>query len=501
MGVGFTSQELERPIIGIANSWGEVNPAAVHLNRVAAAAKAGVRAAGGTPIEFVISSLCGGMSGGGKIQRYSFATRDIIVDYLEAVGKVQHFDAMVFIPVCDWVVPAHLIAAAKLNIPSVVVTGGYMRPVRFGGEEICAFDVLSKLGELKSGKISKEEFEVIEKTACSGSGGCPQMGTANTMAVIAESLGMTLPGNSSTVGSDNHLLRIAFNAGLQVLNLYKSNTKPSDIMTLQALQNAIKVYLAVGGSTNAIHQLLDLAGSLGLQLSLDTFDELSRITPTIANIKPTGEYNLKDLEEAGGLPAVMKELQHFLNLNVLTVTGQTLNKNILTAMVTRREVIFPISSPLHIIGGIAVLKGNLAPDGSIVKQVTVPKMMLECKGPAKVYDNEEDAIFALENNEIKSRDVVVIRYLGDKAEPGEIVRFLRLLRGMNLDKSIAAVTDGRLAGSDKGCAIAHVQPEAAEGGPISIVKNNDQIQIDITNRELNLLISDSELKSRLSNLN
>ncbi|MHA2065450.1 MAG: dihydroxy-acid dehydratase domain-containing protein, partial [Candidatus Thorarchaeota archaeon] len=228
MGLGYTSQELDQPIIGIANSWGEINPAAIHLKRVASAAKAGVRAAGGTPIEFIISSLCGGMSGGGTAQRFSFATRDIIVDYIEAVARVQHFDALVFIPVCDWVVPAHLIAAAKLDVPSIVVTGGYMMPRRHGKEEICAFDVLSKLGEVKSGIITKEEFEVIEEVACSGSGACPQMGTANTMAVTAEALGMTLPGNSTTSGPANELLRTAYRSGMQVLSLLKNNTKPSN---------------------------------------------------------------------------------------------------------------------------------------------------------------------------------------------------------------------------------------------------------------------------------
>jgi dihydroxy-acid dehydratase len=407
---------------------------------------------------------------------------------------------MVMIPICDWVVPAHLIAAAKVDIPSIVVTGGYMMPKPHGDEEICAFDVLSKLGEVKSGTLTKEEFEIIEEVSCTGSGACPQMGTANTMAVIAEALGMTYPGNSTTAGPDNELLRTAYRSGEQVLNLLKDMMKPSDIMTMEAIENAIRVYLAVGGSTNAIHQILDLSDQLKLEISLDTFDEISRKTPSILNVKPVGKFNLRDLDEAGGLPAVMKELESHLNVGLPTVTGKSVGENIAEAEVLLREVICSLSDPMYTVGGIAVLKGNLAPRGSIVKQVTVPETLLEHRGPAKVFDSEEDAIHSLLNKGIQSGDVVVIRYLGEKANPGEIVRFLRLLMGMNLDKEIATITDGRLAGSDKGCAIAHVEPEAAENGPIAVVEDNDTIEINIGKREVNLLISDSEFEGRFAKL-
>ena len=500
LGVGFAPEELDRPIVGVVNSYGEVNPAAIHLGKVTSAAKAGIRFAGGTPIEFCISSVCGGMSGGGTAQRYSFATRDIISSYVEAVTRVQHFDALLFTSVCDWGVPAHLITCARLNIPSIVVLGGYMMPRSYGSEDICPFDMLSKFGLFKSGKITEEQLEVVKHGACTGSGACPQMGTANTMAAVAEAMGMTLPGNSTTAGVDNKLLTIAFHSGMQVLNLLRNKIRPRNIMTRDSVLNAIRVYLALGGSTNAIHQILDLSAQLGLDIPLETFDELGRKTPTICSVQPLGKYNLRDLDEAGGLPALMKELAPLLNLDVTTVTGRTLGENLSKAEVRRREVIHALSNPLQKEGSIAILRGNLAPNGAVVKQVAVPKKMLKYQGRAKVFNTEEEACEALMSKYLRPGDVAVIRYLGDKAEPGEIVRFLKLLVGMNLDSSIAAVTDGRLSGSDRGCAIAHVQPEAAEKGPIALVEDGDTIEIDIPNRTISVLVSSDKLANRLSDL-
>lgn len=496
-GVGFTDQRINRPLVGVVNSWGENNPAAKHINELAKAVKEGIDASGATPMEFCISSLCGGMAGGGPGARYALSYRDIVAAFIEIMSEVNYLDALVLLPVCDDAVPAHLMAAARLNLPSILVLGGYMPSVHHDGLEICAFDVSSKYAERESGKVSSEEYLFYEDNSCQGLGACPWMGTGNTMGAIAEALGMTLPGNSTTCGNDPKLLRIAYEAGRQIANLLEMNIKPSHIMTKDAIHNAVKVCSAIGGSSNAILHVPAITQELDVDFDIDLFDRYSMEVPQICDVKPTGKYLLKDLDEAGGLPAILKELGPMLDLNTLTVTGRTLGENISTAKVLDRKVIYPLSQPFKQESGIVILKGNLAPEGAIVKLSGVPKELQTYRGGARVFDSEVRATEALLKEEINSGDVVVIRYLGPRGDPGMRVcaRFLWILSSMPT-KRVALVTDGRFSGTNKGLGIGHVSPEAAVGGPIALVEDDDMIEIDIPNRRLDIEISDKEIKRR-----
>lgn len=496
-GLGFTDQRINRPLVGVVNSWGENNPAARHIDGLAKVVKEGIDTGGATPMEFCISSLCGGMAGGGPGARYALSYRDIVAAFIEIMSEVNYLDALVLLPVCDDVVPAHLMAAARLNLPSILVLGGYMPSVHHNGLEICAFDVSSKYAEWKSGKVSDEEYFYYEDSSCQGFGSCPWMGTGNTMGAIAEALGMALPGNSTTCGSDPKLLRIAYEAGRQIVNLVETDIKPSRVMTKDAIHNAVKVCSALGGSSNAILHMPAIAEEADVEFNIDLFDRYSMEVPQICNVKPTGKYLLKDLDEAGGLPAVLKELAPLLNLDVLTITGRTLRENISSAKVLNREVIYPLSQPFKQMSGIVILKGNLAPRGAIVKLSGVAKELHTYRGRARVFNSEVEATNALLKGEINSGDVVVIRYLGPRGDPGMRVcaRFLWILSSMPT-KRVALVTDGRFSGTNKGLGIGHVSPEAAVGGPIALVKDNDIIEIDIPNRRLNIEISDEEIKRR-----
>jgi len=499
-GIGLTDEQLKKPMIGVVNEWGELTPSTIHLNRVAKAAKAGINAAGCTSIEFSISATCGGMRPPATAS-YSTLIRDIIPAYIEHVNGVFPLDAMVFVTVCDENIPGNLMAAARINIPSIVVTGGYMHPRRHKGREILISDVVTSYGKLKSGETTEDEFRVIRDTCCTGSGSCPGMFTANAADAVAEALGVALPGNTTIPGTDPRLVRLAYNAGTQVVSLLEKGIKPSDIMTKDSFFNAVKVLLALGGQTNVVTYLQAIAAEAGLDLDLETFDKLGRETRFICNVVPAGKYNLWDLDEAGGIPAVMKELSPILNLNVMTATGRTLGENLKDVQVLRRDVIYSFSSPIAKEGGIAVLKGSLAPRGAIINQVGVPLEMLKHRGPAKPFNDEEEACVALLNNEIKAGDVVVFRYMGPKGGPGmktAAARFLWLLAGKNLLRSVPVVTDGRISGTNVGCAVVHVSPEAAEGGPIALVEEGDTIEIDIPSRKLNVEVSDAEIQRRMS---
>lgn len=500
-GVGFTDEELSRPFVGVVNSYGEINPGAVHLNRVTQAVKKGIIAAGATPIEFNISALCVGMCHGGENYRWTLPWRDIATAYIEAVSETNYFDALVPVSVCDDGIPAHLMAAARVNIPSIVVLGGYMLPRLYEGQEIDLLDVIYNFGRYRSGEISKEEFKRVQDIAVCGAGSCPRMATANTMAAFTEAIGMALPQNSTIAGADPRLIRIAYRAGIQVVSLLKQGIKPLDIITPKSLENAIKVFLAIGGSTNALLHIPAIAAEVGIDLEMEIFDKLSRQTPFISNVKPVGKYLLSDLDRAGGIPAIMKELEPLLNLDALSVTGTTLGENLKDARVLDRSVIASLKEPLMKEGGIAVLRGNLAPDGAIVKQVAVPKEMMKLRVPAKVFESESDAVNSLLKNEITKGDIAIIRYQGPKGDPGmrQCGAFFGLfLASKGLINSVAVVTDGRFSGACEGCLIGHVSPEAAEGGPIAVVKEGDIVEIDIPKRMLNIDISDKELKKRLS---
>ena len=498
-GVGYGDTSIERLQIGVVSSWGEVNPAAINLDRVVSAVKAGIWAAGATPREFVISSICTSMAGN---DNYHLPHRDLIAGYIETVALTNLFDGMVFVPVCDDVIPGHLMAAARLNLPAVAVTGGYMQLNRYKGEILDPLDVAPKhYTDFRAGKISADEMCRIQDRGCPGIGACPVMGTANTMAAMAEALGMTLPGNASVPGSDSRLQRLAFQAGQQVVQLHRLGIKPSDIMRVDAFKNAIRVLMATGGSTNAVLHLQAIAAELDLDIQPETFNELSNDTPFICDVAPsgTGGNLIGDLDEAGGIPAVMKELQPLLATEAMTVTGNVLGQNLEQAQVGNRKVIRALDHPLAKAGGLIFLRGNLAPQGALIKKSAVPAEMFQHRGPAKIFPSEEKACDALMADEISAGEIVIVRYMGPKGDPGMrlLQRFLWLLAAKGLQTQIAFLTDGRFSGTNKGCAVAHITPEAADGGPLAVVRDGDVIEIDIPNQKLNIDITPEELKRRL----
>jgi dihydroxy-acid dehydratase len=500
-GAGFSSEALNRPLIGVANSWGEISPATKHMQVLTKAAKDGVQSAGATPVEFVLSGLCDGTCGGAPgANIYNMAWRDIAVAYIETVAEANQFDGLVFLPVCDEVVPAHLMAAARLNLPSILVCGGTMLPAWDQERELWAGDVTAAFADLKSGKIGEGEYRRMEDVCCSGAGACGVMGTGNTMQAFAEAIGMTLPGNGTRAGVDPDLEKIAFQSGKMITILLKKNIRALDIMTQPAFENAIRVVLTVGGSTCAIFHAIALAREAEVPLGVSAFEDLSKSTPFIGNVKPSGAYPVKRLDDAGGIPAVMKELSPLLNLDTLTVTGKTLGENIKTAKVLDREVIRPLNRPLHAEGGMAILRGSLAPQSAIVKHVAVLPEMMVHEGPARVFDSEEMAGEAILQGGISPGDIVVVRYAGPKGGPGMPCLYgsLWLLKSRGLEGSVALITDGRLSGTIRGAAIGHVSPEAAEGGPIALLKDGDRIRIDIPGRKLDLLVSEKELRKRRS---
>ncbi len=498
-GIGFSNDQLKKPLIGVLNSWGEINPAAGHLDRLADRVKLGIAAAGGTPIEFAISSICGGIAGGSRGSSYSLAYRDVVADYVELIAEINMLDGIVFTTVCDDVVPAHLMAAARLNIPAVILLGGFMPPKRHKGNVYHAISAGTGYGQLEKGILSKTEFDELVDVSCANSGACPVMGTGNTMGVIAETLGMTLPGNSTTAGPDPLLERLAYQSGMQVVELLKKRIHPAAIMTKKSLENAIRVFLAVGGSTNALIHLPAIAYELGIDIPLTLFDSLSRQTPFICNIKPSGANTMQEFAEAGGLPALLNELMPLLHHDQLTVTGKSLKENIKGIEAYDRKVIHSLSQPLSKEGGVAILFGSLAPYGAAVKVSGVAEAQLVKKGEAKVFDSEKDACGKLLAGHIKSGDMVVIRHVGPKGDPGMRVtaRFLWLLAGMDLDATVTVISDGRFSGTNKGGAVCHVSPEAADGGPLAIVEDGDLISINIPERRVDLLVEDGIIAERI----
>jgi dihydroxy-acid dehydratase len=499
-GVGYGKEALSRPQIGVVSSWGEVNPASVHLDRVAGAVKAGIWAAGGTPREFVISSICTSMAGH---DNYHLPHRDLVAGYIETVAMTNLFDAMVFVPVCDDVIPAHLMAAARLDLPSVVVTGGYMQLNTYQGQVVDPLNVAPKhFADYKAGRIEDRTFHDIQERGCPGYGACPVMGTANTMACLSEALGMSLPWNATTPGADSRLMRLAFQAGQQVVQLLQQAIKPSDIMTMDAFRNAIAVLMAVGGSTNGVLHLQAVAAELDMDIPLETFNAMSRKTPLLCDIAPSGsgKYMIRDFDEAGGLPAAMKAMRDILTSNVTTVTGRPLSETLDRAGPPDGLVIHTLDKPLSSEGGLIFLKGNLAPGGALVKKSAVPAAMHQHRGPARIFPTEEDACKALDAHQLEDGDVVIVRNVGPKGDPGMLLlqRFLWQLAARGKSDKIAFMTDGRFSGTNKGCAVAHIAPEAAAGGPLAVVQDGDMIEIDIPNERLILDVSDEDLGNRLA---
>ncbi len=498
--MGYTDQELNRPLIGVANSFNEIIPGHIRLRTIAEAVKAGIRMAGGTPIEFGVIGVCDGIAMGHEGMKYSLASRELIADSIEAMTSAHAFDGLVLIPNCDKIVPGMLMAAGRLNIPSLVLSGGPMLAGELNGNQIDLNSVFEGVGAEAAGKITPEELAEIEERACPGCGSCSGMFTANTMNCLTEALGMALPGNGTIPAVDARRLRLAKRAGYQIIELIKAELKPGEILTKEAFTNALAVDMAIGGSTNTILHLPAIAHELGINLDLNEINRLSAQVPHLCHLRPAGLHHIQDLDAAGGIPALLATLaeQNLINLSSRTVTGQSIGENIKGLKKQEQEVIRPLNNPYHKRGGLAVLFGALAPDGAVVKQSAVDPAMLVHQGPARVFDQEEAAISAILNGEINPGDVIVIRYEGPKGGPGmrEMLSPTSAIAGMGLDRQVALITDGRFSGASRGASIGHVSPEAATGGPIALVCEGDLIQINIPAQSLDLLVDQAELEKR-----
>ncbi|HEX3013559.1 MAG TPA: dihydroxy-acid dehydratase [Methanobacterium sp.] len=501
---GVTDEEMDKPFIGIANSFTSIVPGHIHLNEVAEAVKQGISEAGGVPFEFNTMAICDGISMGHEGMKYSLASREIIADTVESMAQAHQMDALVLIPTCDKVVPGMLMAAARLDIPSIVVTGGPMKPGEFKGKPVDFISVSEGVGAVSSGKMTEEELDELERCACPGAGSCAGLFTANTMACVTEALGMSLPYCATAHAVDAKKRRIARQSGAQIIELLNKNITPSKIMTQEAFENAIAVDLTLGGSSNTTLHIPAIASELedkGVNITLNTFDEFSKKIPHITKLRPSGVHSLLDLDNAGGIPAVLKVIEGKINPDVLTCTLKTLGENIKDAEVADDEVIRPLSNPYSKEGGLAILKGNLAPRGSVVKIAGVNEDMKVHTGPAKVFDSEDECVTAIFNHEIKEGDVVVIRYEGPKGGPGmrEMLNPTSAISGMGL-KTVALITDGRFSGGTRGPCIGHISPEAMEKGPIAALKDGDIIKIDMNNRILEADIDNEEIKKRLDSV-
>ena len=489
--MGYTEEELKKPLIGVCCAANEIIPGHMHLDTIAQAVKYGILEAGGTPIEFPAIGICDGIAMGHNGMKYPLASRELVADSVEAVANGHAFDALVLIPNCDKIVPGMLMAAARLNIPTVVVSGGPMLPGRLNGKDISVSTVFEAAGRFESGQIGKAELSEIEHCACPGCGSCSGLFTANTMNCLTEVLGMGLPGNGTIP---------AKHAGMAVMNLLEKNIRPRDIMTAKAFENAITVDMAIGGSSNTALHLPAIAHEAGIDLPLELFDKISKKTPYLTKLSPGGSHHIIDLNEAGGISAVMHELDKLklIKKSCMTVTGKTIGQLIKHAEITRPDVIRTVEDPYRKTGGIAVLKGNIAPECSVVKESAVAEEMLVHSGPAKVFNSEDEAIAAICGRKIEKGDVVVIRYEGPKGGPGmrEMLNPTSVLAGMGLDKDVALLTDGRFSGATRGACIGHISPEAREGGNIALIQDGDIIEIDIPNRTLNVKLSEEELAER-----
>ena len=498
---GYGPEDLNKPLIGICNSFNEIIPGHIHLREIAEAAKLGVAAAGGTPIEFPAIGVCDGIAMGHTGMKYSLASRELIADSVEAVTMASGFDALILIPNCDKVVPGMLMAAARLNIPAVVVSGGPMLPGRYKGHDVSVSQAFEAAGKFAAGDMSAEEMADLEAKCCPGCGSCAGLFTANTMNSLSEVLGMALPGNGTIPAAYTGARRLlAKRAGAVVMDLLKNNIRPRDILTKKAFENAITVDMGIGGSSNTVLHLTAIAHEAGIEIPAPLFDEISRRTPYIAKLSPAGKHHMVDLNEAGGISAVMNELakKNLIHLDALTVTG-TMGDRIKNTPVEDNNVIHSVEAPYRPEGGIAVLKGNLAPDYAVVKASAVAEDMLTYTGKAKCYDSEPEACDAIMNGEIHDGDVVVIRYEGPKGGPGmqEMLNPTAVITGRGL--KVGLITDGRFSGASQGACVGHVSPEAMEGGPIALIEDGDEITIDIPNRKLELAVSDEELAKRRAN--
>ncbi len=504
--VGCTQAEMDKPFIGIINSFSEIVPGHIHLRDIAKAVKTGVRSGGGVPFEVNTIAVCDGIAMNHPGMKYSLPSRELIADSVEIVAEAHAFDALVFIPNCDKVVPGMLMAAARLNLPAIFISGGPMLAGRLdssdGTKHVDLISVFEAVGKVAGKQMTEEELKRLEEVACPGAGSCAGMFTANTMNCLTEAMGMGLPGNGTIPAVDDRRRQLAKKAGQQVMELLAKNICPRDIITKEAVYNAFTVDMALGGSTNSVLHLMAVAHEAGINLPLSAVNEISERTPYLCKLSPAGNYHIEDLDRAGGIAAVMKELQGLLNLESGTASGKPVGEVIENARVMDSEVIRSTTNAYSAKGGIAILFGNLAPDGAVVKRsAVIPEMMVH-RGPARVFDSEEDATTAIMNSSIRSGEVVVIRYEGPKGGPGmrEMLTPTSLLSGMGMDKEVALITDGRFSGGTRGAAIGHVSPEAASRGPIAVLSNGDIIKINIPNYRLDVELSDREISNRLAQL-
>ena len=499
--LGLTEEEMKRPIIGVVSSYNEIVPGHMHLDKIAEAVKAGVRAAGGTPILFPAIAVCDGIAMGHVGMKYSLVTRDLIADSTEAMAIAHQFDGLVMVPNCDKNVPGLLMAAARINVPTIFCAGGPMLAGRLpDGRRTCLSHMFEAVGAYHAGKMDENDVQTYVEQACPSCGSCSGMYTANSMNCLTEAIGMALPGNGTIPAPYSARIRLAKATGMQIMKLVEKDIRPRDIMTEAAFHNAETVDMALGCSTNTMLHLPAIAHEAGVTLDFNMANEISGKTPNLCHLAPAGNTFMEDLDAAGGVYAVMNELTKgdLLDKSVMTVTGKTMGENIANARNLDAEIIRPFEDPFMKTGGIAVLRGNLAPDGCVVKQSAVAPSMMQHEGPARVFDSEDDAIRVIYDGGIKAGDVVVIRYEGPKGGPGmrEMLNPTSAIAGMGLDETVALITDGRFSGATRGASIGHVSPEAASGGNIGLVEEGDIIAIDITNHTIELKVSDEELEAR-----
>ena len=497
-GMGLVNEELAKPFIGVINTYNEMHPGHIHLNRIGQLVKDGVREAGGVPFEVNTISLCDGFSQGHVGMCSVLPSREVIADSIEVYAGGHQLDGLVLIGGCDKIVPAMIMAALRINLPTVLVTGGPMMPAVYKGKQYGTYELKEMAGKLTRGEISREEYEYMEGLMSPTPGSCAMMGTANTMSIIAEAMGLTMPGSACAHAVSGKKNRVAKESGMAVVRLVEEDIRPRDIVTQEMLELAVRVGLSVGGSTNMTLHMPAIAHEAKLHMSLEEIGRLSAETPYLAKIKPSGSHTMLDLDQAGGVGAVMRELDGLINLDQMTVNGKTHRQNVERVVEHNPEVIRPVSDAYSDHGSITVLKGNLAPDSAVVKRSAVAPEMLKHEGPARVFDCEEDAIDAIKSGRIVAGDVVVIRYEGPKGGPGmrEMLNPTSAIAGMGLGSTVALITDGRFSGASRGASIGHASPEAAVGGPIALVEEGDIISIDIDNHELNVLVSDQEMEAR-----
>lgn len=507
--MGYTDEELERPLIGVCCAKNEIIPGHIELDRISDAVKAGIRMAGGTPIEFPAIGVCDGIAMGHEGMKYSLVTRELIADSIECVAKAHQFDALVLIPNCDKIVPGMLMAAARLNLPTVFVSGGPMMPGHlpytdktnpYSGKNLSLSDMFEAVGTLAAGKISEAQLKELEYAACPGCGSCSGMFTANSMNCLTEVLGLGLPGNGTIPAISGRRIALAKHAGMQVMEMLEKGITARQMMTLDGFKNALAADMALGCSSNTILHVPAIAHEAGISLDLHVINEISSNTPNLCHLAPAGHTFMNELDDAGGVQAVLAELakKNLIKTDIMTVTGKTIAENIKYAKNRNPEILRPIENPYSPTGGIAILFGNLAPDGTVVKRSACAKELMKHSGPARVFDDEKDAMEAVQSRKIKAGDVVVIRYEGPKGGPGmrEMLAVTAALAGQGLDKDVALITDGRFSGATRGASLGHCSPEAAVGGPIALVKEGDIITLDIDAYKINLEVSDEELEKR-----